>query len=110
MGFVCIATPAAADEASEALLQEGQSADADAAAATAPAAAPAASAPTAAAAPAPASLPVSAPTTTSATDLDLFGGQSGPKIGCKPGKTAWQQAPSSFSNLLIGFLQSKVGI
>lgn len=78
-GFIYKATPAAADEASEALLAEGQSAQGDAAAA----AAPAASAPTVAAAAAaattvaapPASLPISAPAPTS-TDLDLFGGQS----------------------------------
>uniref|UniRef100_A0A4W6E6X1 Clathrin coat assembly protein AP180 n=1 Tax=Lates calcarifer TaxID=8187 RepID=A0A4W6E6X1_LATCA len=71
------ATPAAADGASEALLAEGESADADAAAAPAAAAPTAVAAavapPSAAAAPAPASLPVSAPATTSATDIDLFG-------------------------------------
>ncbi|XP_035861769.1 clathrin coat assembly protein AP180 isoform X6 [Sander lucioperca] len=71
------ATPPATDEASEALLAEGESADADDAAAAAPATpAPKAAAATiataaAAAAPAPASLPISAPT--SSADIDLFG-------------------------------------
>lgn len=92
MGIIHIASPAATDEASEALLEEGQSADADAAAAAAPAAsaptaaatAAAAAAATVAAPPAPpTSLPVAAPATTS-TDLDLFGGQSALRIGCRP--------------------------
>ncbi|XP_076592334.1 clathrin coat assembly protein AP180 isoform X3 [Chaetodon auriga] len=84
------ASPAAADEASEALLAEGQSADAAAAAPSA--AAPAASAPTAAAAPAaaaPASLPVSAPATTSATDLDLFGGDGPAAVAAGPAADAF---------------------
>ncbi|XP_070821785.1 clathrin coat assembly protein AP180-like isoform X3 [Chaetodon trifascialis] len=86
------ASPAAADEASEALLAEGQSADADAAAAAPSAAAPAASAPTATAAPAaaaPASLPVSAPATTSATDLDLFGGDGPAAVATGPAADAF---------------------
>ncbi|XP_028436619.1 clathrin coat assembly protein AP180 [Perca flavescens] len=82
------ATPAVTDEASEALLTEGESADADDAAAAAPAtpapkaaaAAAAATTAAAAAAPAPASLPISAPA--SSADIDLFGGQSGPRIEC----------------------------
>lgn len=98
VGLCGVAAPAAADEASDALLAEDDSAaaDADTAAAAAPAAAataaapaPAASAPAAAAAaakPAPASLPVSA----AATDLDLFGGQSGHMTGCR--YPAWQPA------------------
>ncbi|XP_044062951.1 clathrin coat assembly protein AP180 isoform X4 [Siniperca chuatsi] len=78
------ATPAATDEASEALLAEGESADADDAAAAAPAAsAPTATAATtaAAAAPTPASLPVSAPATTAAADMDLFGDAFAPSPG-----------------------------
>lgn len=85
MGIIHIASPAATDEASEALLEDGQSADADAAAAAASATAAAASATAAAAtvvAP-PTSLPIAAPATTS-TDLDLFGGQSAIRIGCRP--------------------------
>lgn len=99
MGFICIASPAAADEASEALLAEGESADVDAdAAASAPTVAAATTA--AAAAPAPASLPVSAPVTTSAAEIDFFGGQSEDpnpdvRIGCRAGYTAWQ--PACFS-------------
>lgn len=89
MGFAYIAAPAAADEASEALLAEGQSADADAAAASAPTAAAAAATAVAAPAAPPTSLPVTAPTTTS-TDLDLFGGQSPLGIACRPEYKAFQ--------------------
>lgn len=106
MGFIYIATPAATDEASEALLAEGESDAADdAAAAAAPAApAPKAAAATAtttvaAAAPVPASLPVKAPA--SAADMDLFGGQSGPRIECRRGYTAWQPACLSIRSPFI---------
>lgn len=75
MGFICIATPAAADGGSKAPPKEEKSADADAA----PAASVAST--TAAAKPAPASLPVSAPAATTAADIDLFGGQCGPRLG-----------------------------
>lgn len=91
MGFTYIATPAATDEASDALLAEGQSADADAAAASAPTAAAAVTAVAAPAAP-PTSLPVTAPTTTS-TDLDLFGGQSPLGIACRPEYKAYLLSP-----------------
>ncbi|XP_035528320.1 clathrin coat assembly protein AP180 [Morone saxatilis] len=95
------ATPAVSDEASEALLAEGESADADAdAAATA---APAASAPTTAVAaaptataPAPASLPISAPATTTATDLDLFGDAFAPSPGDGPAAVAAGPAADAF--------------
>ncbi|GLD48744.1 clathrin coat assembly protein AP180 isoform X1 [Lates japonicus] len=96
------ATPAAADGASEALLAEGESADADADAAAAPAAAaPTAAAaavapPAAAAAPAPASLPVSAPATTSATDIDLFGDAFAPSPGDGPAAVAAGPAADAF--------------
>ncbi|XP_019124739.1 clathrin coat assembly protein AP180 isoform X2 [Larimichthys crocea] len=90
------ASPAATDEASEALLAEGESADADAAA-------PAASAPTAvvapvaaAAAPAPASLPISAPAATSAADLDLFGDAFAPSPGDGPAAVAAGPAADAF--------------
>ncbi|XP_044062962.1 clathrin coat assembly protein AP180 isoform X14 [Siniperca chuatsi] len=86
------ATPAATDEASEALLAEGESADADDAAAAAPAAsAPTATAATtaAAAAPTPASLPVSAPATTAAADMDLFGGDGSAAVAAGPAADAF---------------------
>lgn len=101
------ATPAATDSASEALLAEGES---DAADADDTAAAPAAAASTAAAAtattaaaatPAPASLPVAALTTTSATDIDLFGGQCGQRAGCRPTYTAWRLACLSATSPVI---------
>ncbi|XP_036931044.1 clathrin coat assembly protein AP180 isoform X14 [Acanthopagrus latus] len=88
------ATPAATEEASEALLAEGDSAEADADAAAA--AAPAASAPSVVAAPAataaaaaPTSLPVSAPTATSATDIDLFGGDGPAAVAAGPAADAF---------------------
>uniref|UniRef100_A0A4W6E4D2 Clathrin coat assembly protein AP180 n=1 Tax=Lates calcarifer TaxID=8187 RepID=A0A4W6E4D2_LATCA len=94
------ATPAAADGASEALLAEGESADADAAAAPAAAAPTAVAAavapPSAAAAPAPASLPVSAPATTSATDIDLFGDAFAPSPGDGPAAVAAGPAADAF--------------
>ncbi|XP_040900603.1 clathrin coat assembly protein AP180 [Toxotes jaculatrix] len=94
------ATPAATDGASEALLAEGESADADAAAAAAPTAAT----PTAAAAattattatPVPTSLPVSAPATTSATDIDLFGDAFAPSPGDGPAAVAAGPAADAF--------------
>lgn len=88
MGFIQIATPAAADEASEALLEEEESAEVAVAVAAAPvrpappSAAATLAAAAAAAAPAPASLPASAPTT--AVEMDFFGGQSGSGIYCRP--------------------------
>nr|XP_046254317.1 clathrin coat assembly protein AP180 isoform X3 [Scatophagus argus] len=98
------AAPAATDEASEALLAKGESANADADAAAA--AAPAASAPTAtavapasvatSAAPAPASLPISAPATTTATDLDLFGDAFAPSPGDGPAAVAAGPATDAF--------------
>ncbi|XP_031178625.1 clathrin coat assembly protein AP180 isoform X4 [Sander lucioperca] len=87
------ATPPATDEASEALLAEGESADADDAAAAAPATpAPKAAAATiataaAAAAPAPASLPISAPT--SSADIDLFGGDGPSAVAAGPASDAF---------------------
>ncbi|XP_030248432.1 clathrin coat assembly protein AP180 isoform X12 [Sparus aurata] len=95
------ATPAATEEASEALLAEGESAEADADAAAA--AAPAASASTAVAAPAataaaaaPTSLPVSAPTATSATEIDLFGDAFAPSPGDGPAAVAAGPAADAF--------------
>ncbi|XP_036931034.1 clathrin coat assembly protein AP180 isoform X5 [Acanthopagrus latus] len=95
------ATPAATEEASEALLAEGDSAEADADAAAA--AAPAASAPSVVAAPAataaaaaPTSLPVSAPTATSATDIDLFGDAFAPSPGDGPAAVAAGPAADAF--------------
>ncbi|XP_031178622.1 clathrin coat assembly protein AP180 isoform X2 [Sander lucioperca] len=94
------ATPPATDEASEALLAEGESADADDAAAAAPATpAPKAAAATiataaAAAAPAPASLPISAPT--SSADIDLFGDAFAPSPGDGPSAVAAGPASDAF--------------
>ncbi|XP_070691211.1 clathrin coat assembly protein AP180-like [Pempheris klunzingeri] len=95
------ASPAAPEEASEALLSEGESADADADADAD--AAPAASVPTiaaattaAAAAPAPASLPVSAPVTASAADIDLFGDAFAPSPGDGPAAVAAGPAADAF--------------
>ncbi|XP_075321008.1 clathrin coat assembly protein AP180 isoform X2 [Odontesthes bonariensis] len=97
------ATPAATDGASDALLadEDADAADAaDAAATAAPAAAAATptatatAAPTAAAAaPVPTSLPVSAPTTTSATDIDLFGDAFAPSPG--DGSAAMAAGPAA---------------
>ncbi|XP_078108070.1 clathrin coat assembly protein AP180 [Sander vitreus] len=94
------ATPPATDEASEALLAEGESADADDAAAAAPATpAPKAAAATiataaAAAAPAPASLPISAPA--SSADIDLFGDAFAPSPGDGPSAVAAGPASDAF--------------
>ncbi|XP_047196783.1 clathrin coat assembly protein AP180 isoform X16 [Hippoglossus stenolepis] len=100
------AAPAASDGASEALLTEGESdADADADAAAAPAAvAPTATATAtattaataAAAAPVPASLPISAPATTSATEIDLFGDAFAPSPGDGPAAVAAGPAADAF--------------
>uniref|UniRef100_UPI0037E81FC3 clathrin coat assembly protein AP180-like n=1 Tax=Semicossyphus pulcher TaxID=241346 RepID=UPI0037E81FC3 len=97
------ATPTATDEASEALLAEGETATDDAAAAAAPAAAPAVPAPTAAAAstaatavPVPTSLPISAPTTTSAAEMDLFGDAFAPSPGDGPAAVAAGPAADAF--------------
>ncbi|XP_055358897.1 clathrin coat assembly protein AP180 isoform X3 [Betta splendens] len=90
------ATPAAADGASEALLVEGA---ADAAATPAAAAAPSAAAPPAASAaakPAPATLPVSAPTTASASNIDLFGDAFAPSPGDGPPAVAVGPAADAF--------------
>ncbi|XP_031730379.1 clathrin coat assembly protein AP180 isoform X12 [Anarrhichthys ocellatus] len=78
------AAPPATDEASEALLAEGESDAADVVAlAPAPPAPRAATATiAAAAAPAPASLPVSAPA--SAADMDLFGGDGPAAVAAGP--------------------------
>ncbi|KAK2844176.1 hypothetical protein Q5P01_010835 [Channa striata] len=91
------ATPAATDGAAEALLAEGQAGDAGAAASAA--AAPAATVATAAAkaTPVPASLPVSAPSTTSATDIDLFGDAFAPSPGDGPAAVAVGPAADAFS-------------
>ncbi|XP_047455457.1 clathrin coat assembly protein AP180 isoform X10 [Mugil cephalus] len=91
------ATPAATDGASEALLADGESVDADAAStatAAAAAAAPVAAAPTPAAAapaaaPAPTSLPISAPATTSAAEIDLFGGDGPAAVAAGPAADAF---------------------
>ncbi|TDH12318.1 hypothetical protein EPR50_G00070930 [Perca flavescens] len=96
------ATPAVTDEASEALLTEGESADADDAAAAAPAtpapkaaaAAAAATTAAAAAAPAPASLPISAPA--SSADIDLFGDAFAPSPGDGPSAVAAGPASDAF--------------
>ncbi|XP_031730378.1 clathrin coat assembly protein AP180 isoform X11 [Anarrhichthys ocellatus] len=82
------AAPPATDEASEALLAEGESDAADVVAlAPAPPAPRAATATiAAAAAPAPASLPVSAPA--SAADMDLFGDAFAPSPGDGPAAVA----------------------
>uniref|UniRef100_UPI003AABD59B clathrin coat assembly protein AP180-like isoform X2 n=1 Tax=Centroberyx gerrardi TaxID=166262 RepID=UPI003AABD59B len=103
------ATPAATDGASEALLAEEDSAaadaDADADAAAAASAAPAAATPTAATAaaaaapapaPAPASLPVSAPPTTAAAEIDLFGDAFAPSPGDGPAAVAAGPATDAF--------------
>ncbi|XP_033181494.1 clathrin coat assembly protein AP180 isoform X8 [Mastacembelus armatus] len=84
------AAPAATDGASESLLAEAKAVDADATAASAAAAPAAAVATTATAAtPAPALLPVSAPTTTSATDIDLFGGDGPAAVAAGPAADAF---------------------
>ncbi|XP_029360574.1 clathrin coat assembly protein AP180 [Echeneis naucrates] len=93
------ATPAATDETSEALLAEGESADADAAPADAPAATmptPATTAATTAAAPALAPLPASTPATASATDIDLFGDAFAPSPGDGPAAVAAGPAADAF--------------
>ncbi|XP_047455449.1 clathrin coat assembly protein AP180 isoform X3 [Mugil cephalus] len=98
------ATPAATDGASEALLADGESVDADAAStatAAAAAAAPVAAAPTPAAAapaaaPAPTSLPISAPATTSAAEIDLFGDAFAPSPGDGPAAVAAGPAADAF--------------
>ncbi|XP_039661476.1 clathrin coat assembly protein AP180 isoform X11 [Perca fluviatilis] len=87
------ATPTVTDEASEALLAEGESADADDAAAATPAtpvpkaAVAAATTAAAAAAPAPASLPISAPA--SSADIDLFGGDGPSAVAAGPASDAF---------------------
>ncbi|XP_032373909.1 clathrin coat assembly protein AP180 isoform X10 [Etheostoma spectabile] len=81
------ATPAATEEASEALLAEGESADAADAAAGAPAPPAPAAATAAAPAPAPASLPISAPA--SSADLDLFGGDGPAAVAAGPASDAF---------------------
>nr|XP_019946546.1 PREDICTED: clathrin coat assembly protein AP180 isoform X3 [Paralichthys olivaceus] len=93
-----LADAAPADGASEALLAEGESADADAAAAPAAAAPTAAATATtaAAAAPVPASLPISAPVTTSATEIDLFGDAFAPSPGDGPAAVAAGPAADAF--------------
>ncbi|XP_032373910.1 clathrin coat assembly protein AP180 isoform X11 [Etheostoma spectabile] len=88
------ATPAATEEASEALLAEGESADAADAAAGAPAPPAPAAATAAAPAPAPASLPISAPA--SSADLDLFGDAFAPSPGDGPAAVAAGPASDAF--------------
>ncbi|XP_039661475.1 clathrin coat assembly protein AP180 isoform X10 [Perca fluviatilis] len=94
------ATPTVTDEASEALLAEGESADADDAAAATPAtpvpkaAVAAATTAAAAAAPAPASLPISAPA--SSADIDLFGDAFAPSPGDGPSAVAAGPASDAF--------------
>ncbi|CAG6015999.1 unnamed protein product [Menidia menidia] len=90
------AAPAAPDGASEALLADEESADA--AAAPAAAAAPTPTPTPAPAAPAvpPTSLPVSAPATTSATDMDLFGDAFAPSPGDGPAAVAAGPAADAF--------------
>lgn len=83
LGFVGVAAPAATDGASEALLANGDSSHVSAAASTAPATAAPAAATAITAAPVPTSLPVSAPAATTATDIDLFGGQCRWRVGCR---------------------------
>ncbi|XP_045901061.1 clathrin coat assembly protein AP180 isoform X6 [Micropterus dolomieu] len=82
------ATPAAPDEASEALLAESESADSAAASAT--------TATAVAAAPVPASLPISAPATTAAADMDLFGDAFAPSPGDGPAAVAAGPAADAF--------------
>ncbi|XP_056236993.1 clathrin coat assembly protein AP180 isoform X7 [Seriola aureovittata] len=93
------ATPAASDGACEALLAEGDAADADADAdadPVAPAATAGAATTAAAAAPVLASLPVSVPATTSATDIDLFGDAFAPSPGDGPAAVAAGPAADAF--------------
>nr|XP_033957960.1 clathrin coat assembly protein AP180 isoform X8 [Pseudochaenichthys georgianus] len=94
------ATPAAADEASEALLEEEESAEVAVAVAAAPvrpappSAAATLAAAAAAAAPAPASLPASAPTT--AVEMDFFGDAFAPSPGDGPAAVAAGPAADAF--------------
>ncbi|KAI9520846.1 hypothetical protein NQZ68_013251 [Dissostichus eleginoides] len=93
------ATPAAADEASEALLEEEESAEVVVAVAAAPVrpappSAAATIAAAAAAAPAPASLPASAPTT--AVEMDFFGDAFAPSPGDGPAAVAAGPAADAF--------------
>uniref|UniRef100_A0A1A8NG36 Clathrin coat assembly protein AP180 n=1 Tax=Nothobranchius pienaari TaxID=704102 RepID=A0A1A8NG36_9TELE len=99
-GDLLAEAPAAADGASESVRAVGESAAVPAAAAAAtaaPAPAAAAAAPTtAAAAPVPTSLPVSAPVTTTATDIDLFGDAFAPSPGDGPAAVATGPAADAF--------------
>ncbi|XP_020565531.1 clathrin coat assembly protein AP180 isoform X5 [Oryzias latipes] len=83
------AAPAATDGASEALLANGDSSHVSAAASTAPATAAPAAATAITAAPVPTSLPVSAPAATTATDIDLFGGDGPAAVAAGPAADAF---------------------